>query len=193
MRIGIGRVEAGELGSLGGLLPSLEDDPRALHRRLQEFAEELNRRSLDDELQVFAITPQRTGRRITGWQLGVGYKIAPLPAAQARRLLRAGGGSTPTERQQVAAYKRRRSRVQTQENPRTSVGESVREIALDTYEIPIQIPERLKASEGESAPTTGRWAEGEQVARIRREWDTLTSAERDVLRLRYPADLADLP
>lgn len=192
--LGIGRVEVGELGSLAELLPSLADDPRALRRRLQVFADELNSRSAPDELQVFAINAERTGRRITGWQIGVGYKVAPLKGAEARRLLREGGGRTPAERQQVAAYKRRRSRVQASELARTTMGEIVREIAPDTYEIPREIPER-KNTTGESheEPTPrGKWAEGDHLARIRREWATYDHSTREWLQAKYP-DLADLP
>jgi hypothetical protein len=194
MRIGIGRAAAGELGAMEQLLPSLEGNPRAMRRRLDAFREELNSRSRADELQIALITESRTGRRVEGWTLGIGYPVAPLTGTQARGLLRAGGGTNPEERRRLAAYQSRTSRVPKQVQARTETRQLVRETGLDTYEIPKEIPNAENTTEGESyEPLRGaKWVEADAIARYRRDWEGIPSPVRKHLKSRYPS-LQDLP
>ena len=194
MSIGIGRAAAGELGAMEQLLPSLEGNPRAMRRRLDAFREELNSRSRDDELQVALITESRTGRRVEGWTLGIGYPVAPLTGTQARELLQAGGGTNPEERRRLAAYQNRRRRVPKQVEARTETRQIVRETGLDTYEIPKEIPNTENTTEGESyEPLRGaKWVEADAIARYRRDWQGIPSGVRKHLQTRYPS-LRDLP
>ena len=194
MSIGIGRAAAGELGAMEQLLPSLEGNPRAMRRRLDAFREELNSRSRDDELQVALITESRTGRRVEGWTLGIGYPVAPLTGTQARELLQAGGGTNPEERRRLAAYQNRRRRVPKQVEARTETRQIVRETGLDTYERPKEIPNTENTTEGESyEPLRGaKWVEADAIARYRRDWQGIPSGVRKHLQTRYPS-LRDLP
>ena len=194
MKIGIGRRAVGELGAMAELLPSLERDPRAMRRRLEAFREELNSRSLSDELQIALVSETKTGRRVVGWTLGIGYPVAPLTGTQARGLLRAGGGTNPEERRRLAAYQSRRRRVLKQGEARTEVRQLVRETGLDTYQIPKEIPNTENTTEGESyEPLRGaKWVEADAIARYRRDWQGIPSGVRKHLQTRYPS-LRDLP
>ena len=194
MRIGIGRAAAGELGAMEQLLPSLEGNPKGMRRRLDAFREALNSRSLSDELQIALITATKTGSRVVGWTLGIGYPVAPLTGTQARGLLRAGGGTNPEERRRLAAYQSRRRRVPKQGEARTEVRQLVRETGLDTYQIPNERPNTESTTESESyEPLRGtKWAEADAIARHRKAWAGLPSDIRKHLQTRYPS-LRDLP
>lgn len=89
--IRIGKTRSLDLGALTDLLPSYDDNPAALLRKLQEFAQEVNSRSLPTELHIVGITPMRKGRHTEGWALDIAYPEQPLTGKQARRLQVAEG------------------------------------------------------------------------------------------------------
>ena len=84
--IRIGKTRSLDLGALTDLLPSYDDNPAALLRKLQEFAQEMNSRSEPTELHIVGITPIRKGRHTEGWALDIAYPEQPLTGKQARRL-----------------------------------------------------------------------------------------------------------
>jgi hypothetical protein len=105
--IRIGKTRSLDLGALTDLLPSYDDNPAALSRKLQEFAQEVNRRSLPTELHIIGITPIRKGRHTEGWALDIAYPEQPLTGKQARRL-------------QVAEEKRQRAQLVSAAQPQSA-------------------------------------------------------------------------
>ena len=97
--ISVGRTDRSpmDLGGLAHLLPSHGDNPKALHRKLEEFAAEVNRRSESTELHIVGVRPIRKGRHTEGWALDITYPEPPLTAKQRGRLKEAEG------RRQLAA------------------------------------------------------------------------------------------
>ena len=90
IRIGRTNRKPMDLGGLAHLLPSHGDNPKALQRRLEEFAAEVNKRSADypTELHIRDIQPIQKGRHIEGWGIDFYYPEKPLTAKE-RRLLSA--------------------------------------------------------------------------------------------------------
>jgi hypothetical protein len=80
-----------DLGGLAHLLPSHGDNPAALHRKLEEFAAEVNSRSEPTELHIVDIKPIGKGRHTEGWALDITYPEQPLTAKQRGRLKEAEG------------------------------------------------------------------------------------------------------
>jgi hypothetical protein len=93
--IRIGKTDSNpmDLGGLAHLLPSHGDNPKALHRKLEEFAAEVNRRSADypTELHIKDIKPIQKGRHTEGWAIDFYYPEKPLTAKQRGRLKEAEG------------------------------------------------------------------------------------------------------
>ena len=90
--ISVGRTDRDpkDLGGLAHLLPSHADNPQLLHKKLEEFAAELNRRSADypSELHIRDIQPIQKGRHTEGWAIHFYYPEKPLTAKE-RRLIKA--------------------------------------------------------------------------------------------------------
>ena len=97
--ISVGRTDSEpmDLGGLAHLLPSHGDNPKALHRKLEEFAAEVNKRSEPTELHIVGVRAIRKGRHTEGWALDITYPEQPLTAKQRGRLKEAEG------RRQLAA------------------------------------------------------------------------------------------
>jgi len=103
-----------DLGGLAHLLPSHADNPKALQRKLEEFAAEVNRRSADypTELHIKDIKPIQKGRHTEGWAIDFYYPEKPLTAKQRQRLQIAGqyaaltAGSRTEQPEQAPAVQR---------------------------------------------------------------------------------------
>ena len=131
--ISIGRTdkEPMDLGGIAHLLPSYGDDPKALQRKLEEFAQEVNRRSEPTELHFVGIRPIKKGRHTQGWAMAITYPEPPLTAKQRNRLQAAEG------KRQLAALigapQRAQGAQKVQERAAKPAPDEVLRVEVDSY------------------------------------------------------------
>lgn len=203
-------TELGTAVSLMGGTRSLRS-PATTLQRLERFAEKLRQVSLPDELQLYAVTPQRAGNRITGWYLGLGYPDEPLTAGQARIGAKAARarlrkGETPTKREQ-AALKRVQGYAPAESlteqvltalsanergTKRTEARHQVAQITHETGHRLVQDSYLDSTTAQEPKPTESEPETGDRLTLYRQEWNTYGAGVRRALKSRHP-ELGDLP